>query len=135
VDVAQVAAWDEHTTLRLDPASAVNSGSNRVAEGSDGEIDAAPLDDILLPPPAAGIDLIKLDVEGADLHALRGMAGVLRECRPVLVVEDHSMYDYYSHDELINCLAGLGYGSERIKVDLAGDRIGLYVIARPLRDA
>jgi FkbM family methyltransferase len=34
------------------------------------------------------LDLIKLDVEGAELEALRGMAGSLRRLRPrALVVE------------------------------------------------
>ncbi len=58
------------------------------------------------------VDLVKLDVEGADLHALRGMKGLLDRCKPVLFVECHDIYGYYTRAELEETLTGLGYGFE-----------------------
>src|SRR5258708_39724592 len=58
------------------------------------------------------VDLVKLDVEGADLHALRGMKGLLDRCKPVLFVECHDIYGYYTRAELEGALTGLCYGFE-----------------------
>ncbi len=40
------------------------------------------------------IDFIKLDVEGAEHLALRGMVGVLARQRPILLIEFHPQTDY-----------------------------------------
>jgi FkbM family methyltransferase len=37
----------------------------------------------------AGINLVKMDIEGAEALAIRGMHRVLKEARPVLVIELH----------------------------------------------
>ena len=144
VEVVEAAAWDEHTRLDLfDANHQVTGGSTRVvapdeAAESEGATEAWPLDALLLDeenPAANRVDLIKLDVEGADLHALRGMRRILELCRPVLFIEDHSIYGYYQHDELIALLAELGYDSQPLIAQLAGDRSAPYVIARPRAEA
>jgi FkbM family methyltransferase len=107
VDVLEMAAWDSQTRLGLsDPKGAVTSGSTRVGEDSNGTVDALPLDDVLF---AVNPDLIKLDVEGADLHALRGMRDTLARCTPALFIEDHSIYGFYQRAELEAVLHDLGY--------------------------
>jgi hypothetical protein len=78
------------------------------------------------------MDLVKLDVEGADLRALVGMRDTLARYRPVLFIEDHSIYGYYSEDELDTCLEALRYSVDRFMAHLPGDRVAPYVIARPL---
>lgn len=129
VDVIEVAAWDSQTRLTLDdPNGKVTGGSTRVVEGDDGTVDALPLDDILF---AVDPDLIKLDVEGADLHALRGMRETLERARPVLFIEDHSIYGYYDLADLKSLLAEFGYGSEEFMAPLPGGRRAPYIIARP----
>ena len=52
---------------------------------------------------------MKLDVEGADLHALRGMAATLDRLRPPMFIEDHSIYGYYARQDLEWTAANLGY--------------------------
>jgi FkbM family methyltransferase len=99
VTVVEMAAWDSQTRLNLEDPKAT-SGSTRVVEG-DGAVQAAPLDDILAGLGNVTPDLIKLDVEGADLHALRGMAETLERARPTLFVEDHSIYGHYQRAELV----------------------------------
>jgi FkbM family methyltransferase len=119
VTVIEAAAWDEETTLRLeDPNGQTEGGSMRVLPA--GGIRTAVSGDIVL--TAAGrlderpelaaldrLDLIKLDVEGADIHALRGMAGLLSKHRPVLFIECHDIYGYYTRADLEDTLTGLGY--------------------------
>lgn len=48
-------------------------------------VQTARLDDVL--PPGHRVDLLKIDVEGAELEVLRGAAGTLARCRPLVVLE------------------------------------------------
>ena len=108
VTVLEVAAWDENALLRLDsPAGHERDGSTRVIPDDGGTVTGCPLDDLLADEPR--IDLVKLDVEGADLHALRGMRETLSRLRPVLWIEDHSVYGCYDRSELVGLLGGYGY--------------------------
>jgi hypothetical protein len=90
-----------------------------------------PLD--LVPEVAAldRIDLIKVDVEGADLHALRGMAGLLARHRPQLLIERHDIYGYYTVGELTGLIEDLGYRWEHVAITLNGRNIAPYIKAKP----
>jgi FkbM family methyltransferase len=138
VEVVEAAAWDTATRLVLsDPNRKVNGGSTRALDLNGPQAEAAgavttealPLDAIL--EDVDRLDLVKLDVEGADLHALRGMASSLERLAPVLFIEDHSVYGYYEHTELIELLEKLGYRTEPFMARLAGDREAPYVMAFP----
>jgi hypothetical protein len=52
-----------------------------------GEVAALPLDAWLDANPQPRLDLIKLDVEGAEARVIRGADATLRRHRPVLLVE------------------------------------------------
>jgi FkbM family methyltransferase len=54
-------------------------------EGERLRVQTARLDDLDLEPP----DVVKIDVEGAEVLALEGMRKTLRQHRPVVVVEIH----------------------------------------------
>jgi len=94
VVLAPVAAAAANTTLRLyrNPS---NAGDHRVydADGSRESVEVAArrLDDFLDPKMLAGrrdVDLVKMDIQGAELAALSGMAGLLRRSgRVILLVE------------------------------------------------
>jgi FkbM family methyltransferase len=142
VDVYEIAAWDEEAELILsDPNAQVEGGSTRVlpADGLPAEARGTRLDMLLANEPR--IDLVKLDVEGADIRALKGMAGLLQRCRPALLIEDHSIYGYYERADLEALLGELGYGWE---VAHSGETVwmpdgirdtpvlGEYLLARPL---
>lgn len=87
---------------------AKGSGSVRVA--------VVKLDDWLQQhPPPERIAAIKLDVEGCEMNALRGMEATLRKHRPALVVEvidSHLKQFGTSRGELIAFLTALGYVEE-----------------------
>jgi FkbM family methyltransferase len=67
------------------------------------------LDDLLT---SADVDAIKIDVEGAELGALRGAAGLLKKCRPAVMFESGPQEDDglgYSKEALFEFLAANGY--------------------------
>jgi FkbM family methyltransferase len=108
--VSTVAAWDSETMLGLDdPNRQTEGGSTRTVPTESGDIPAYRLDDVLT---FDRLDLVKLDVEGADLHALRGMSGLLKQHRPVLFIECHDYCGYYDRDDLEQLLTDLGYDFE-----------------------
>ncbi len=109
VDVVEVAAWDEAALLNLSnpqPQTGEASASTRTLPAEDGAVWGQRLD-VELDPDR--LDLVKVDVEGADLHALRGMAGLLSEHRPTLFVESHHIHGYYELHELTDLIGSLSY--------------------------
>jgi FkbM family methyltransferase len=112
VDVVETAAWDETALLDLanpQPQTGEVSGWMRTLPAEDGAIWGQRLD-VALDPDR--LDLVKVDVEGADLHALRGMSGLLHEHRPILFVESHAIHGYYELGELTGLVESLGYSWE-----------------------
>jgi FkbM family methyltransferase len=111
VRVIEVAAWDErgHGAF-LSPSAQVRDGSMRVVPHDNGKVRMWPLDALL--GSVHRIDAVKLDVEGSDLHALRGMRKTLERLRPTLFVEDHSIFGYYERNDLLKLLAELHYVPE-----------------------
>ena len=113
VTVLPVAAWDRPVLLRFeDPkGERVRSGTLRTVEaGPDdpGAVMGVPLDFLLDGEPE--ITLVKMDVEGADLHVLRGLRLTLERLRPKMLIERHDFYGYYTADELFGLLDEFGYG-------------------------
>jgi FkbM family methyltransferase len=136
VAVMEVAAWDVPDKLIMaDKNRRVTGGSTKaferdeVPDGEGVQVEAIPLDALL--DEVERIDLVKLDVEGADLKALWGMRETLARLRPVLFIEDHSIYGYYTQAELYDLLEELGYDVQPFTAHLAGDRVAPYAIARP----
>lgn len=54
------------------------------------------------------VTLAKIDVEGAELSALKGLSGLLERDHPVLIIEDNC-------PEVSDYLAGFGYTSKRFQ--------------------
>jgi FkbM family methyltransferase len=133
VTVLEVAAWDCRDQLTLDdPNRQTSGGSTRVRPGDGGTVEAWRLDELL--PGDLDVGLIKLDVEGADLHALRGMAGTISRCRPPMIIERHDIYGYYKLADLEDLLASLGYGWRDVSFPLPDGRSAPYLIAQPAKE-
>jgi FkbM family methyltransferase len=78
------AAWNTSTKLRISDENAHEA--NAVGDSGDGiTVPARPVDDMLAPLALARIDLIKLNVEGAELEALAGMPRALATARAIVV--------------------------------------------------
>ena len=80
ISIRQVAAADQPRVARFTATSTAGS-----ALGGDGtyEVQCAPLDDLLA---GSRPTFIKMDVEGAEILALRGASRVLREDQPRLAI-------------------------------------------------
>ncbi|MDF5753468.1 FkbM family methyltransferase [Spongiactinospora sp. TRM90649] len=86
-------------------------------------VDAVRLDDVI--PPDVHVDLVKIDVEGGEVLALRGARRSLLRSRPMIVFEhggDHVMREYgTTTDDLWSLLVdGLGYQVFTLPAWLAG---------------
>jgi len=112
------------------PKSA-NSGTASTIMGGSGnlqdiiEVEAITLDEFVREENISGkIDLIKIDIEGAELFALQGMREVLSKNKPALILEinDEMMgLAGYSAKDIQNYLSEFGYKAyEMTKKGLRG---------------
>jgi FkbM family methyltransferase len=69
-----------------EPDSA-NCGCNYISQTSSGGIRAITLDEFVKEHGLTRLDLLKIDVEGAEVSLLRGAEETLRRLRPVIMVE------------------------------------------------
>jgi FkbM family methyltransferase len=101
-------------------------------------------------PPEVRIDLIKLDVEGAELAVLEGGVELLRRCRPTVIFEyglgSAEFYEAWP-ERIFDLLAGCGLGVAPLADYLAGrppleraafarqfhDHVNYYFVASPPR--
>jgi FkbM family methyltransferase len=136
VTVLEVAAWDSRETLRLadDPrflfknrcAMTRTVPEDAVDDTSRPPVQGVPLDELLA--DVTGLTLVKVDVEGADLQALRGMAGTLRRERSNLLVERHDVLGHYTIEQLYELLQELGYSWTHVEDDQGGSK---YLACHP----
>jgi FkbM family methyltransferase len=64
------------------------------------KVNAAKLDTFF--PPGSSLDLVKIDIEGAAGSALAGMSRLLRETRPILLVEFHDDTEWGARNRLLD---------------------------------
>jgi len=65
-------------------------------------------------------DFLKLDVEGYELQALQGAEGLLKRCKPTVLIEDNGLCERY--------------GVERLAADEYLKRLGYYCVGRMNKD-
>ncbi len=117
MDVAEVAAWDSNKTLYLSPGDAESRGVAFVQDTQpDSSFSAVParrLDDVLRELDCENVDVVKLDIEGAEFAALRGMGRFLEQHGPRSVYceveEEWTIRFGYKPADLISYLERLGY--------------------------
>ena len=61
----------------------------RLADQGELEVPCMSLDELVLNAKIPAPDVIKMDVEGAELLALEGAAGVMRAFHPVVILSTH----------------------------------------------
>jgi FkbM family methyltransferase len=113
IEAIEVAAWHETGSVELVPGQWAQQVQTVAGEG----VPSVALDELAereRPP-----NLIKLDVEGAEAHVLRGARRILAEARPLVVCELHGELE---RREVLELLAGY-----RIEPVEGGSRI----VARP----
>lgn len=130
VHVVEAAAWHGAGRFRIVKIHEQyeRDGSNRMMPDPRGEVWGGRLDDILSQHPLRSdrIDVIKIDTEGADCEAISGLDSLITRHRPVLFVEDHSIYGYYERASLLGLLDYHSYEWEEITTG------GCWFLARPM---
>lgn len=102
------AAFGEHmghcTPIEVE---AGNCGAHRVAFANDGTVPVWAIDTL----PLTGCDLIALDIEGAELLALKGARDTIERFSPVICIEDKGLSRTYGVPigAAQEWLAGFGY--------------------------
>jgi len=89
-----VALSDRVAEVELLVAAAGHSGHNTLGAFSYNtvldhreKVQTLPLDEIMKQEKLARVDVIKMDIEGAELSALRGAADTLRQHQPLILME------------------------------------------------
>ena len=109
--VYEWAAGDRHTTGRFTPGMWVAFDPDRDGAEMDldrGDIDVHPIDDMVDVPDLA---VVKVDIEGTEADALRGMTRHLKRSHPVVYTEAHTQEDWDAQAEV---LEPLGYRMEKV---------------------
>ena len=86
--------WKEETTLELFELED-NSGVNSVIwkRGKKVEIPVTTLDKIVAAQGLTRVDVIKMDIEGAEREALRGGMGTIKKLRPRIMLDAYHLPD------------------------------------------
>ena len=134
IHVYELALADVEGELEF-TAFEAGSGSASLASSERGavvRVRARTLDAVTASLPR--VDLVKLDLEGAELRALQGARRLLAEQRPALIIElepDHLQRQGGSIEALESLLGGAGY--EAFEIPLAGGQSRLVPFDSPWR--
>jgi FkbM family methyltransferase len=117
VVVYSLALGHELATLTLYSGAygSVGQTSVRPISGLTCQVACCPLDAIIGPELHARVRLVKIDVEGAELHVLKGMRGLLAQSAPPFLICE--LTDRYLREvgqtatELIEFVRGFGYST------------------------
>jgi len=125
VTVWPVACAASESTLELYAAPESNTGESSLSKENASQegaapmaysVPARPLDAIVKEAKLDRVDVIKIDVEGAEFEVLKGAANTLDEYRPVLIVElvENQLKSMGSSvDEVLHFLSSHGYSANR----------------------
>jgi FkbM family methyltransferase len=95
ISVLPVACSDAEATLKLFAAPRSNTGESSLSQANASQngqataysVRALPLDVIIRNTGVSRVDVVKIDVEGAEYLVLKGAAETLRRYRPLVIVE------------------------------------------------
>lgn len=111
VTIIQVGAYDRQGFV--DP----DSGDFSESAFKDGRqsLRVRPVDSFAFATGTNRVTMVKMDVEGAELHALRGMEKTLRAHRPRLLIEEHEFKQAGIGNEVEKFLRELGIGYQLVQ--------------------
>lgn len=124
--VLPVAASDHNGIVQLSRSTEDNTGDSRTFEmptaGQVLEVPCAALDDIIAGP----VHLVKIDLQGTDHIAMRGMSRILRVHRPSIVAEfwPAAIRDYGDDPEqVLSWFRELGYAWQALEDPAVNDAL------------
>jgi FkbM family methyltransferase len=119
-----IAAWDSTTKLKLKVYS-IDTGTSSVIPSMPGighlirveNVDAKPLDDVVNELGIKHVDWVKIDVEGAELHVLRGFRNGIIKFKPRVVIEIKE----FNRREVFKFFEEVNYTCHHIPEDESGE--------------
>jgi len=102
-----------------------------VGVGRSVTVPVTSLDDFARERGLAGFDVVKFDIEGAELEAIEGMRNVLTgPRRPVILCEVHAPL---TPEEITEVLARFGYRCQLLDAEYAGTahQVPVHLLAHP----
>jgi FkbM family methyltransferase len=102
--ILKQAVWDKPETLRFSASSITNPGAHHVVSAdrdADVIIEATTIDQIVRELSLSRLDFIKMDIEGAEVRALKGAAETLRRFRPLIAIGTEHTDDIACNNELV----------------------------------
>jgi FkbM family methyltransferase len=117
IEVLPLGLGSEPGSFRLATPTESNRGGLRISSSGE-EIQVITLDQFMGQKQLTRLDLIKIDVEGFEMHVLRGAKALLERLGPVLFIElnDQNLREQgASAEELLLFLEGLSYGATNAK--------------------
>ena len=117
--------WNEKTTITFDSEGDMRS---HIADSGNITVNVDTIDNIVGDTP---IGLIKMDIEGAELNALKGAINTLKKCRPYLALSAyHKAEDLITIPQFIKNIYGdcKFYFRKDFRLTLTG--FDLYVVPR-----
>lgn len=123
--IVRGAAWDSVTTMRMEDENGKATGSStRVFESEEGIVPAFPLDGLNISP-----DLVKIDVEGAEAHVLRGLKETIDRAQPTFLIEMHD--EVYDLPEVRTEVLGILESHDYEWSDTLRYSVAYYIVAKP----
>lgn len=103
--------WFQPDRCEFEQADRAPHGGLFGSSGMSGWLPVRALDSFLAERPGIErVDWIKMDIEGAELEALKGAEQTLRRWHPRVVVELHKQHIPMIETDVINFMCGLGEG-------------------------
>jgi FkbM family methyltransferase len=114
IEVSEYALGNQEGNVYLeDPFKKSRLNLTKSAAGAgDIKVSIKRLDELIGDMNLSSVDIIKMDIEGAEHEALLGMENILREYHPILIVEVHNYFLPLfgsSSSQLLSWLTSLNY--------------------------
>ncbi len=114
---------DDNKTINLYLSSNENLGMSSIfhhdtESGEVEKVEAIRLDDFISENNIKKVDLVKIDIEGAEIFALKGMVETLKKFTPILLVEISQNVlegNNVSGEDIFNFMRNIGYSPYCIK--------------------
>ena len=121
VRVVPKAAWDKETRLGFRPGPDGHFGRSVVYESETADVPATTID--AETAGLARVDLVKIDVQGAEARALEGARATIAKHRPRLVVElhDREFGEPRIRQDVERILGELGYAWAQVHANATND--------------
>jgi FkbM family methyltransferase len=120
--------WDSETNLRFH-THGPNPGADLIAEDGELAITTTTIDAIVAALELERVDFIKMDIEGAELAALRGAWNTLLRFRPALAVAtEHTAEILENNRRVLEYLKPLGYSVSCGECHVVGGKLTPYVL-------